>query len=306
MSVFTVVLIKLIPLYIIIALGFLAGRFSNVSPESIAGLLIHIITPVVIIGYVADISITIANLTVPLLVFVMCAVMEGLFYWIGKRAFTDSTANLLALSAATGNIGYFGIPLYVLLFPGDGLGVYMLAFTGMLFFELTLGFYMIARGRFSIWQSLKQFIKLPPVYAVFAGMAISVMHLPIPDVVRGMIENFRSVYIVLGSLMIGLGMSRIRKFEIDRRYTLLTHVAKFAVWPIMVYGIISLDRYVLHMYNPVVYNCLIVFAVVPLMVDVVMFATQLHVKPEKAATGVFVSTVFALLYIPIVYGLFLK
>ena len=306
MDAFSLIVIKLIPLYLIMLTGFLAGRFLSVSAETIANLLIYVISPVVYLGYVSTVPISISTLSLPVLVFVLCTVMEVVFYFFSRLFFRDATVNLVAVSAATANSGYFGIPLFLLLFGDQDLGVYMLAITGMLIFQLTLGYYVIARGNFTVADSLKKMLTLPPVYAVIIGVILSVTHTSLPPVVVDMIGNFRSAYMVLGVMMIGLSIAGIRHFSIDWRYISITFFAKFLVWPLLVAIVIGADRYMFRMFNPLIYNCLIILAVVPLLVDLVLFATQLRVEPEKAATGVFLSTLFALVYIPVACMLFIR
>lgn len=305
MDAFLVILVKLIPLYLIMLIGFVSGRFLNVSSEAIASLLIYVISPVVYLGYVSTMPVTVSNIGVALLIFVLCAILEGGFYVFSRLFFTDATVNLVAVSAATSNSGYFGIPLFLLLYGEKGFGVYMMAIMGMLVFQLSLGYYMIARGNFSIVDSLKKMMTLPPIYAVIIGIVMSVTKIRLPSVIMDMIADFRSVYMVLGAMMIGLAISGIRNFSIDWRYILITFFAKFAVWPLVAYILISADRHIFRIFDPVVYNCLVVFAVVPMMVDLVVFATQLKVNPEKAAAGVFLSTLFALVYIPVACLMFI-
>ena len=71
MTVLFLLIAKLIPLYIVVLFGFLAGRFSEVKKETVANLLIYIITPVVVFGGVFSAPITAYALFLPILFFVL-------------------------------------------------------------------------------------------------------------------------------------------------------------------------------------------------------------------------------------------
>ena len=113
MQIFLSLLIKIISLYVLILLGFIAGKKLNVKKESIASVLIYIVTPVVIFNSIVSTKITPELLLLPLIFFFCCSFMCLLFYVIGKSLFNNNTKNLLAFAAGTANTGYFGIPVAV-------------------------------------------------------------------------------------------------------------------------------------------------------------------------------------------------
>jgi len=304
MIIFTTLLPKLLPLYVIILLGYMAGRFSEISQKTFANLLMNIIVPVITFGYIAEVSFKISTIAIPILIFLISLFLGISFNYLSKLLFKDSTANLVALSASSGNFGYFGIPLFISIFGKNGLGIYMLAIAGFTFYMLTIGYYIIARGKYDIKSSLYRVIKLPPIYAAIAGLIVSAFDWSLPQIFTATIENFRGAYVVLGSMMVGLGISHLKIDSIDLRYLVITFIGKFIVYPLLAFLIIKTDQIFLHFFGKTFYQVLFVFSVVPLMVNVVIFAKHVEVQSEKAAAGVFISTIFALFYIPICYILY--
>ncbi|HEX9972098.1 MAG TPA: AEC family transporter [bacterium] len=304
MEIISSLITKLIPLYLVILLGYLVGRYSEINQKTISNLLINLISPVITFGYIAQSPFNYSTIAIPITSFLIGMTIGFSFYYLSKAIFKDSTANLVALAASTGNIGYFGIPLFVMLFGDEGLGSYMLAVTGYLFYDYTVGYYFIARGHYNIRASVKHVAKLPPMYATLAGLIFSLMHLSVPPLFSDLLVNFRGAFVVLGTLLVGTSISRLRIESIDWKYLLVTFAGKFLAFPLLAFLIITIDRTILHFYHPVYYHILFIFSVVPLMVNVVIFASHLDVQPEKAAAAVFISTIFALFYIPICFILF--
>jgi len=75
MTVFITLLLKLIPLYITILLGYIAGKFLNVKKEAIAPLLIYIIAPIIIFNGVVTTKINVTSLSLPVLFFFLACFM---------------------------------------------------------------------------------------------------------------------------------------------------------------------------------------------------------------------------------------
>lgn len=111
MQVFLLLITKLLALYFLIAIGFIAGRALNVQKESIARILICILAPLVVLYGVWSAGVAWNVLSLPFLFLVVSIVLCLMARVAGKLLWRDATANLFAFTAATGNTGYFGIPV---------------------------------------------------------------------------------------------------------------------------------------------------------------------------------------------------
>ena len=79
--------------------------------------------------------------------------------------------------------------------------------------------------------------------------------------------------------------------------------ATLPVWPARVGTLVLLDRTVTHCYAPEVHQVMILLAAVPLAANTVAVATELKTEPEKAALAVLLSTLLALVTIPVTTGM---
>src|SRR6266576_3159085 len=103
MSIFFILLIKLIPLYVIIVLGYLGGRYLHVKKESIATLLIDIIVPIVVFTGAVTTQVNLSTMSLPLLLFLVCFIVSLITYFIAGFFWKDSTRNILSFIAGSGN-----------------------------------------------------------------------------------------------------------------------------------------------------------------------------------------------------------
>ncbi len=300
MNVFWVLLQKLLPLYSLVVAGFFAGRVLKIDKESIAKLLIYIVVPVVVFVGIARIDLRPSYLSIPVLFFFLCSLICLIFLKIAGRFWEGSTKNLVAFSAGDANTGYFGLPVTLLLLGPDAVGLSIICSIGFIFFENSVGFYVVARGKHTAYESFQRVIRLPTLYSFFLGLIFNALGFKIDDRYLEFTHTFRGAYSVLGMMMIGMGVSSIKKFKFDMRFINLTFFAKFVVWPLVILGVIWIDKRFLHFYGPEIYPVMILISAVPLAANTVAISYALDVEPEKAAVAVLLSTFFALFFIPLV------
>jgi hypothetical protein len=303
MTIFLTLLAKLFPLYLIVFLGWIAGRYLEVKKESIASLLIYIIAPVVVFNGVITTELNFSTLSLPVLFFTLACLLCLLFYFIGTFIWEGSEKNILAFTSGVGNVGYFGLPVVLSLFGEKFLGVAVLSVLGFILYENSLGFFVVAKGRYTRNEALKKVLTLPALYAFFVGLIVNLSHVQLGTVVFDIIGSFRGAYTVLGMMLVGLGLSQVTRMSFDPVFSGIAFLAKFVAWPLVVGTIVFFDIHFFHVYSTELYKIMLVMSIVPLASNTIAFATKLGTHPEKAAVTVLLSTLFALVYIPLFVSL---
>lgn len=305
MDIFLTLLTKIVPLYLIIVLGFLAAKYLKAQKETLASILIYTITPVIVFHGVVTSPIGISILVLPLVYFVIGITLCLSFYKLGKIVFRDNTRNILAFTAGTGNIGYFGLPVAVAVFGERAVPIVALMILGGIFYEASLGFFITARGHHTVTESINKVLKLPALYAFLLGLVLNFLQIPLNQIYFDTVLLFRGAYTVLGMMIIGMALTEIRALNIDWKFLSLSFLAKFLLWPVLMILFIFLDRSFLHALSREIYPVMILLSISPLAANTVSYASLLKVQPQKAALAVLLSTLFALFYIPLIAGLFL-
>jgi predicted permease len=255
---------------------------------------------------VAHTKLDLSVLSLPLLTCLMTCMLCLGFYVLSKRVWQDSTKNLMAMSAGCGNTGYFGLPIALMLFDAQGVGIYIMAQLGTTIYENSLGYYILAKGTHSGMECIKKLAKLPALYGVCLGLLASYLNIQPPDFFSDSITHMKGAYTVLGMMIIGLGLAHLPNHKIDYKFIGLTFLAKFAVWPLCTLLFINADLHWFHFFNQTIYNALMLLSIVPIGVNAVIFSTLLKNKPEKAVIAVMLSTVAALAYLPLMTGYFIQ
>jgi predicted permease len=146
---------KLLPLYLFVALGFLAARRLHVRKESIAPLLIYMIGPLVTLRGTLSVELEPARLALPFIVYCTCATFCLLGLRLAGRFFASPAKNILAFAAGNSNSGYLGIPVAVALLGEHAFAQAAMISFGFILCESTVGFYVSARGRSSPREALR-------------------------------------------------------------------------------------------------------------------------------------------------------
>lgn len=307
MQIFITVVMKLIPLYVLIILGFLSAKLLKAHKETLAVLLIYVIVPLVVFNGVYKTHLTISKLSIPVLFYFVSCLMCLSFYRLARLFWTDSTKNILAFGAGTANSGYLGLPVAIALFGDNAVGPIVLCIMGFTMYENTLGFYITARSHFSVRDSLQRLIKLPTIYAFALAVILNLAKAPLGDIYQNTANNFQATYSILGMMIIGMGLAGVNHMNFDGKYVAVAFLAKFVAWPLVIGSVILLNNFLFHFYDPLSSKVMVLEAIVPMAANTVSYAALLKVHPEKAALAVLLSTLVALVSIPLVaYLYFLK
>lgn len=306
MSIFFILISKILPLYFLILLGFLAGKFLKIKKEKIAVLLIYFLAPIVVFKGVMKADIVASNLSLPFLFLGLGILISITFLYFSGLIWKDSTKNIIAFTSGTGNTGYFGLPVGLALFGDSYLPLIVLALLGTILYENSIGFYLVARGNNSKMESFKRLLKLPTIYAFFIALALNLFGVKFGGVYNNTTYIIQLAYTFFGMMIIGLGIASMSKIKFDFKFISVAFLARFFVWPVVMLGIIFIDKTFFNFYSVEIQKILILMSIIPLAANTVSYATLLKVHPEKSAMAVLLSTIFALFYIPLMVIIFIK
>ena len=298
MDVFFSLFVSILPLYVIIALGWIAGRFYDVDKNSLANLAIYILVPAVTFYYMAGVEFRPAYFSLPFVAFGCYASVAIGAYWLGRKLYPDNRANLLAMCSGTKNNGYMGLPVIILFFKPEWVGVYVFTLTGSLVYEATVMYYIANRGQFSVQESIKRVLSFPVIYAALIGLVFNLLGFEIPEQTEDFWGYFRGAYVVVGMMIIGVSLSKVSKLVIAPKFLSLVFGAQFVAWPLITYGLVWIDESTTQFFADEVHKFFIVMSLLPPAANVAAYAATLDLNPEKAATTILIGTIFALFYIP--------
>ncbi|PMR77135.1 AEC family transporter [Billgrantia endophytica] len=294
----------LAPLWMLLAfvgLGWLCARPLAIDPRPIATLLIYIIAPLTFFRGLTLGGPTPSHLLLTLGLFLVASLLAIAVSRLVRPFFPAEEAAVLAFSAGTGNTGYFGLPIAMVLLPPEGVTQYLFCLLGITLYEFTVGFYISARGQFSVRQSLVKITRLPLIHAFLAALLVSGLGVTMPAMLMDSLEVFPSTYTLLGMMIIGMTLGRVSIREIDARFVGACVAVRFGLWPLLALAAV-LGLQALVALPDELAMVLLLLGVVPMAANVVVVAMELSIRPEKGAIAVLLTTLAAPLVIPLYLG----
>lgn len=306
MMLFSSLFFKILPLYFNMILGVVASKLLKTPRDPLARLIFFIINPFIIFNGVLTTQLSWEILSLPFVIFIICSSLCLIFYRISGNFWDDKTRNVLAFAAGSGNTGYFGLPLALLLFNDQGEGVYIMAAFGVTFYDNTVGYYVLAKEKEPFYKSLFKLLKVPTIHAFFLGLILNLLGVNVNEVFEEFMSHIKGAYTLLGMMILGLSLANLKTFRLDLRFIGLAFLAKFFIWPMATLTFTILDYLVFGFYDTSVYRAIMLISFLPLGVNTVILASLFEAEPEKASTAVLLSTGFALFYVPLLASFFFR
>ncbi len=305
MNVFLALFQQMIPLYCLILIGYVSGKYLGIKKDGIAKLLLYVLLPIVSFEGILTSHITFSVLSIPILSFVLCTIVAIVILLLGSFIWKDGTKNMLAVGIANGNFGFIGLPLTLILFGQKYIAPVTLFGLGAAVFVATLGMLIAAKANYNFKESIIKVIKMPLIYAFLIGLVFNLLNVPLGSSVTNVLNNMIGAYSILGLILVGIAISELGKIKIDVVLMVFTVIMTYILWPLVAFGFIALDKGLLNLYTPDIYKLLLLMSVVPVGASIVAISTELKVEPEKASFVVLFTTVVSLIYIPLFITIFL-
>jgi len=129
-----------------------------------------------------------------------------------KMGLLPSETGVLVIGATFGNITYLGLPVLTGLYGNEAakyaLFYDLLSTTPLLWFVGVPVVVSYGQGkRPSLRESLRTVASLPPVWGILAGMALNLLHVPLPQFMLKSLEMLGSLVVPLMIFSIGLALS---------------------------------------------------------------------------------------------------
>lgn len=291
---------KILPLYGLIILGLILKRTLDLDLKTVARLLIYFFAPVTFGAAIMSPDFDPRMLFLILFMLLFSSLVAALSFNLARA--WPSVTGIVAFASSAGNTGYFGIPVILALWGSAALPAAVAIAMGTVLFEVTAGFYMMARQQFSPRKSLQKALHLPSIYAFSLGLIFHFAGFSLQGDLAALVDNFKGAYGILGMLLIGLALGEISLQRIKARYLwrgiLLAFSARFIIWPLLALGTVSL-MHAGGIYWPQIERVWLIIAAVPIAANTVAYASTLKLPSDFAAILVVGSTFWSMLWLPL-------
>ncbi|ETD82795.1 AEC family transporter [Rhodobacter capsulatus] len=296
------IFLKTLPFFALIGLGWAAGRLRFFPPEATAWLtkfvfyfalsaMLFRFTATLPIEDLFDPAFFAAYLTASIAVWVLGFAVAKL------RARPLAEAAMEAHTAMTGNTGFLGVPMLVVLLGPKAAGpVLMVLAADMIVFStlITLIVTYARHGRVAIGPLALGLAKNPMIVSMLAGLAWALLHLPMP----GPLEEFMKILggAATPGALFAIGASLAGRAAERLGPALWLSAAKLVLHPLAV----AIAAFLIFPVEPFAAGVMVAAAALPVAGNVYILAAHFGVAPQRVSTAILISTAVSILSIPAV------
>lgn len=202
----------ILPVLLIVAIGYAVGRFRPVDLPSITTLAVAVLVPAIVFDSLARAALprdVFGRLA--LHVIVQLASIGVLAVIIGRALRWDrESRGALLLATLFSNSGNIGLPLALFAYGPPGLALAGGWFAVQAVSLHTFGVWIAARARAGGQAALRQLVRLPIFYAVLAGVVLNVTGWPLPSPLAKVSEVLANGSLAVLLLLLGLQLAALR------------------------------------------------------------------------------------------------
>lgn len=298
MEIFERILGIILPVFIIIALGYGYARLrgeavrSDITPVNRISM--EVLCPLLVFTALAAKDFDLANNGMLILAGVLISLGSGLLAWPVARLFGYDVRSFVP-PMIYNNCGNMGLPLAILAFGADSLGSAVALFMACNLMYFSVGIKIIESGRskangvrISPWK----FLANPMMIAMFVGMVFAIVHVPLPAPLFIALKMMGDACIPLMLFALGVRMMDVslKSWHIGLVGAIVCPAAGLIVAWVLDHAI-SL--------SPEQRGQMFLFASLPPAVFCFMVAEQYKQEPEKVASIVLLGNLAAFVFVPV-------
>ncbi len=293
----------MLPLYFMIALGYLLARLHpQLTTRSITETIIYIFIPALLLRSLLNNPIQLDEIALTVLsAFIIMlfnfAIALILSNWLKLE---KASKNSFIMTSFLGNTGFLGLPVIGFLYGDKGIEIatfYILANTILAY---TLGIFLAAQGKYDWQQSIKQVIKLPLVYTIIIGVGLNLSGIKLPATILKTLSTIGGATIPLSLVLLGMELTHIHTCY-KWRVVSWSSALKLLLAPLIALLVVFIFKI-----EGLVAGVIIIESAMPSAVNTVILTSKFDCEPIQTASSVLISTVISVftlgLWVKIILG----
>ena len=275
-----------LPVFLIILVGFLFGKFKKgVNLDPIVNVIFYISSPCLVFSALLKSHVQLNEFFIVVVSAITISLLLG---FVSFLILKKSGRVGLSLPMSIGNTGYLGYPIALLAWGVDGLSKAVIYDNAAFILLLTLGIAVIHKG-----DKVKELLKAAPIYGIIFGVFFNILNTPFPATLLKPIEMIGNITIPAALIVLGY---RLTEIKVSQFKTALL-ASFFKIFAGLIIGLIIVRLFGV---TGVTKNVIILLATMPSAVMSMILTHKYKKDSDIVASVVFISTVMSLVTIPLV------
>ncbi len=303
---FTIVLNQVLILFIILIIGFVAGKtgiIADGASKKLSELLLYVTSPMLVLNsfffeYSAE---KMRNGLLVLLLgscfFLFSILLSAVLY----RKYDSKVKPIMRFTAVFPNCGFMGLPMMKALYGEEGvfLGSFIVVAFNLFVWTFGLAMFSEIKGKEGIRHSLKKALLNPALISVYVGVVIFVFQIPVPNFLQQAVKYVGDMTLPLSMLIIGalISTAKFRSLLNDLKVYYASAV-RLILLPLAAYAIFYFVGA-----PKMVTSVIITAAAMPIAANTTIFAEMFDKDSVFASKAVTLSTMLSIITAPLIVSL---
>ncbi len=289
----TTLLPAVLPVGLIILIGFIVGRFFSLERSTLAQLVLYILSPALVVDSLYRTQLPFASSSKLLIGFVLTSTALYVMVWLVAKLFrlTPSLSRTMTAIVMFPNNGNMGLPVVTFALGTAGLDRAIIYMLGSSFLMFCFG-PAIIKGK-DVFQGLKLTFKLPLIWAMLFGISLRLLTIKLPWELDQGIQQLGAAAIPIALIVLGIQLSQT-SFK-PRIKELIFALARLIVAPGIAYGIGRLLQLeILDL------QVLVLQSAMPTAVNSYIIVSEFGGDKDLVAKAIVASTLMSFITLPII------
>ena len=281
---------SVIPVLIVVLIGYAYGRWRKPDMSMINKLCMELLVPILIFSVLAGKDVQLDEY-VTLALGVVCIILGcGLITWLLCLLFKIESKTFVPPMMFT-NTGNLAFPLVLLAFGQEAMPAIVIVFIVSQFLHFSLGFYILDRE-----AKIINPISAPTILATMLGMTFALTPVEVNETILVPLDFLANTGVTLVLFALGIRMNSVSNHD-------LKIAVLGAIWCPLISLLIAFLLKPLLDLNPIQWSVFLLFAALPPAVLCFMLAEQYKQEPTRVASIVLIGNIAAIVWVPLALAL---
>ncbi len=295
--VFTEIINVILPVFILLGIGFFVGRFMDINSKSVSDLCIYVFSPALFFHSVTTSSLDLGDLgkiilfalSLFLLFALLVKVLGLLFGW------NLSYQNTMMLASAFPNTGNYGLPIVFFAFGDEGMAIAIIyVVTQSLLMNSAGIFYASNHEKTPKKDIFVTILRMPGFIAIMIGLLIKIIDARVPEAISNATALLGQAAVPVLLTLLGITLASIQIKNVVK-FIGTAAILKLIAFPAIGFLLLTL----LYPAGSLESKVLLVAVATPAAATTTLLAIKFDMNPDMVSSAMFVSTLASVITIPI-------
>lgn len=286
-----------LPVFLLLGVGFIVGKYLPVDSKSVSDLSIYIFSPALFFYSVSTSEMEMGDMgRIVVFAFVLFVLFAAFVYLVGKIFKWDKVyQNTLMLASGFPNAGNYGLPIILFAYGDEGVavGIIYLVMQSLLMNSAGV-FYASNHHEMPKKEILRTVLRMPGFIAILLALVLKIFSIPVPEAIENATGLLGQASIPVMLTLLGITLASIQLKNV-LRFIWTATLFKLVAFPLLAFALLL----VLYPADALEAKVLLVAAATPTAATTTLLAIKFGMNPDMVSSAMFVNTIASIITIPV-------